>query len=307
MQPVLPSGKRPCPGQNPLKMRKIIILLILCSVSPELYGQVNPGLQRNFIERLFKGGRYFECIGELRRIQNVENYRKVEYFIYSSYYMAGQYISVYDNYKPELSDPELKVPSLLLISQSYSRKGLLSESYDIFRGIKYSEIDSAFRFDFFYRKTEPLLLSGDLDRIEVDILEADQFLKDSPDYLKLRTDLESFRSEGLKKPVLAVFMSSLVPGAGQAYSGYYTQALLSFLSVSATGAGGIYMYRKGERDISYVLLFFCGLFYGGNIYGAYNSAVLHNTEIIDTWHKEVTGKYGEYSPAYYFGLNRVFN
>ena len=62
--------------------------------------------ETGFIRELFSTKRYFDCIAESRKLQNKHNKPEVEYFIYSNYYLAGQYASVIFNYSPEMSVDE---------------------------------------------------------------------------------------------------------------------------------------------------------------------------------------------------------
>jgi TM2 domain-containing membrane protein YozV len=102
-------------------------------------------------------------------------------------------------------------------------------------------------------------------------------------------------------------MSAVIPGLGQCYSGYPVEGLISLLSVAATAAGGVYMKEKGNKSASYTLFFFSGLFYAGNIYGAYNSAESANSEVLRSRHRSIVAQHGSYNPADYIDFERVFN
>jgi len=111
----------------------------------------------------------------------------------------------------------------------------------------------------------------------------------------------------MNSPVCAALMSSILPGLGQVHSGYPLEGLISFLSVAITTAGGFYMKGGGQKSISNTMFFFTGLFYGGNIYGAYNIAEKGNLEILKSRQKSLTSRYGEYSPGAYISFESVFN
>jgi len=102
-------------------------------------------------------------------------------------------------------------------------------------------------------------------------------------------------------------MSAFAPGLGQCYSGYPGEGLISILSVAAAAAGGVYMKNRDRKGFSYTMFFFSGVFYTGNIYGAYNSAEKYNNDQLRSRHENVMSKYGSYNPADYIDIESVFN
>jgi hypothetical protein len=264
------------------------------------------GKELNFIRQLFKKNRYFDCIAESRKLQNNDNKAGVEYFVYSNYFLAGQYSSVIFNYFPESFAAELKFPSTLLLSQSYLKAGFYNESYELLKKIDYGMFPEKYYFTMFLRRVEPLLLSGDADKINREISDSQLFLKDSYDFMKLRQELELYAKEGLKSPSCAAIMSALLPGLGQCYSGYPGEGFVSLLAVAGAAGAGLYMKDRGQKGLSCTFFFFSGLFYTGNIYGAYKSAEYKNNEILLKRHKSITGKYGSYNPGEYIDMESIF-
>lgn len=88
--------------------------------------------------------------------------------------------------------------------------------------------------------------------------------------------------QGLKlprrSPALAGVLSGLVPGLGQVYAGRPLDGLVSFLVNGLFIWGGVAAWEDDQKEVAAVLGFIELGWYGGNIYGAVNSAQKFN------WH-----------------------
>jgi len=291
-------------------MKKFICIPIFLFVAIHLSADDSDSFRKKeikFISELYKGGRYFDCIAETEKLQMNEKKPVVEFFIYLNYYLAGQYSTVINNYTADYSSTEMQYNSLFLLSGSYLKKGMYSESYEILKGLKYGELPGKYNFSMFLRRVEPLILSGEMEKINEEIAASGIFLEDTYNFIKLREELQLYSKDGSKSPTYAAVMSSIVPGLGQCYAGYPGEGIISLLSVAATVAGGLYMKDNGRKSFAYTLFFFSGLFYGGNIYGAYNSAEAGNLEIRRNRYRNITSQYGSYNPDDYIDIERVFN
>jgi len=282
----------------------VILFYTLC-LSARDAGSINKK-EIKFIRELYESGRYFDCIAEAERIQIREKRSSIEYFIYANYYLAGQYSTILNNYNADLSSPEMQFHSLLLLSNSFLKKEMYFESYETLKNYDYKDLPEKYMFAMFLRRVEPLILSGEDNKIDREIAGSGIFLEDSYNYVKLREELQMYKADGLKSSTYAALMSSVVPGLGQCYAGYPGEGLISLLSIAATAAGGLYMRDAGKKSFSYTLFFFSGLFYGGNIYGAYNSAVAANDEVIEKRHQSIVSRYGTYNPGEYMDIESVF-
>ena len=75
-----------------------------------------------------------------------------------------------------------------------------------------------------------------------------------------------------KSPALAGLLSALLPGAGRVYAGRWFDGLMGFFMVYLT-ATSAYESSKREDSLSKVFSYsLAGIFYTGEIYGAYRSA-----------------------------------
>lgn len=291
-------------------MKKAFLLIILTISVQGLFAadsETFRSKERRFILELYRNKRYFDTIAEARRLQNNGNRTDVEYFIYTNYFLASQHATVLNSYKPDRSTKDAEFRSLLLISGSYFKTGLYSDSYTALKELQYSELSDRYRFPMFLRRVEPLIFADDPDRIDREISAAEIFLKDNYNFQQLRQELNSYKSDGLKSPSGAAVMSALLPGLGQIYSGRPADGLISLLTVAATAAGGYYIRRTDYHGYSYPLFFFSALFYGGNIYGAYNSAVEANSGTLRGRFNRIDKRYGAYDPAVYIDLRRLFD
>ena len=291
-------------------MNKIYLMIMLLFIAVNSPADDNGSFREKeikFIRQLYEGGRYFDCIAATEKLRMYGETPVEEYFIYTNYYLAGQYETVINNYTEDLSSDEMQFQSVLLLSGSFLKKGMYHESYKILKNQEYGSIPDKYMFTMFLRRVEPLILSGEMEMLDKEIADSGIFLEDTYNFTKLREDLQLYKNDGLKSPTYAALMSAVVPGLGQCYAGYTVEGLISLLSVAATAAGGVYMKESGRKSISYTLFFFSGLFYAGNIYGAYNSADAGNNAVLHNRYNGIVSQYGSYNPGDYIDIERVFN
>ena len=290
-------------------MKTKIILLLVLLLQPLHGADKTPFdlMQKRFVSELFYSKDYFNTIAEARRISFYKNDPDIEYFIYTCYYLAGQFNTVTREY---ISDSRADIDSMapvLLVSQSYLKTGNYSESYKALGSPRYDGLEASEKFIFLLRRVEPLVLSGDYDSFDRELLMASSALGSCADLVSLKNDLESYRQNKGVSPLAGGFMSAIIPGLGQAWSGRILDGILSLASVVLPAAGGLYMKDHGHKGTAYTLFFFSGLFYAGNVYGGYNSAMMHEQQRRINNHTEMINKYGRYDPVIYIKFGSVFN
>lgn len=82
-----------------------------------------------------------------------------------------------------------------------------------------------------------------------------------------------------KNPITASVLSALIPGAGKIYTGEISDGIFAFLT---TGIFTFLAYSNFNADHNFRGWLFTALaagFYGGNVYGSYASAQIHNVKI----------------------------
>lgn len=285
------------------------VFIILLLVSAGLYAADNNSFRDKeikFITWLYSNGRYFDCIAETEKLGPPGNPFHREYFIYTNYFLAGQFDTVLSNYKGDNSSVENGFLSSLLLSESFLNKGLYYDSYRALKKYEYNELPEKYIFTMLVRRVEPLILSGDFKAVDIELAGSSGFLKDSAEYNLLSGELLQYKERGLKSPPLSALMSAIIPGLGQCYSGYPGEGLISLLAIAGTVYGGYYTRQRGMKGFSYTLFGFSGLFYGGNIYGAYNSAARADENIQREWYREIISRHGSYNPGVYIDFVRAF-
>ncbi len=92
------------------------------------------------------------------------------------------------------------------------------------------------------------------------------------DYRLVDYTQPDFESSNSKSPVLAGILSALLPGAGRVYAGKWFDGFMGFVMVFLTATSA---YESSKRDNMFNKVFsysMAGIFYTGEIYGAYRSA-----------------------------------
>lgn len=288
-------------------MRKFfVILIILLNSFPFPAGsETFLEKQKNFTFDLYKKGRYFDFIAEAGRLQVFYKQEGINYFIYSACFHRGDYNTIVNNYPFMNETAELKLPAAFLVSRSYFNLGEMEKSFRVIENYSYEE-SGTLRLDLFNARIDPFLYKDDFETIKKEVVAAEPFLSDDYNFIKLREELLRRESITTKSPSGAAVMSALVPGAGQIYSGFYSAGLLSFISVAASAAGGIYYKKEGNDSRSGILFFFSGLFYAGNIYGAYNAASLAKERLIMDYRRSVNSSRVPYDPDRFYDIEKVF-
>lgn len=264
--------------------------------------------QKRFINELFTKGRYFDCIAETRRLAGsdipAEEKNNLNYFIESNYFLGGQYRTVISDIdKKQISGDDF--PYLILQSQSYLKLNNNNSASDAFKNIKYNQIDEKYRVDLLLRKIEIMLDGSRYTEIIAEIDSAEMYSVKPP--AEMKTGITKYKDIETKNRWLSVALSSAMPGAGQVYSGRYTDGIISFLSIAGATYGAYYFHNSGDRPLSITSGFFAALFYCGNIYGAYNSAEKAGIDSDRKFRMEFQRKYiPDYSPIIYFDFTVNF-
>ncbi|MFC1670470.1 hypothetical protein ACFL20_08760 [Spirochaetota bacterium] len=260
-------------------MRYLLLMIVpLCIFFPgeQARGEINLKIkQKKFVQSLFNERRYFDCISETRRLINLnakdDAPHKYDFFINVNYYYGHQYRSVIHNITKKNKD-KYNLSDSILLSQSFLRLGMFSQAGYVLKDIHYGNVDKEGRYDVLLRKLEPLLYTANFKESLAEVERSKRFFSEKKKIELLYSEIEKYDKIRLKSKALSVTLSAIIPGSGQIYSGKYLDGILSFIGVAATAASAYFLYDYGENELAYTMIFFSALFYGGNIYGAYNSA-----------------------------------
>ena len=245
-------------------------------------------MQKKFIRELFNGRRYFDAIAETRRLmaedRDPDRNRDYLFFIDVSYFLGSQYRTVAERLGG-ITAP-LAYREALLLSQSYLRLGECDRSIRVLGALRPGELDPPLRYPLLARKAEAFMACDRYRELRRDLSPQDASIEG---VARLRGEIDRFRSLPFKSVPLSVALSVFIPGAGQMYAGKYGHGVMSFIAVLATAAGAWYFYAR-DRNVSFTFMFFSGVFYVGNIYGAYNASRSFNDDLLDRYREEVRKK-----------------
>lgn len=90
--------------------------------------------------------------------------------------------------------------------------------------------------------------------------------------------LSNGQSKSSRSPVLAAGLSAIIPGAGRIYAGRTWDGFFGFLTFALVLNATYLNYQNGNRVSTTVLGIGTGIFYLGEIYGAYRSALISHPE-----------------------------
>ncbi len=93
-----------------------------------------------------------------------------------------------------------------------------------------------------------------------------------------------------RTPWLMGAMSAVVPGAGQAATGRYTDGVVALTLVGAFVAGAIASFRSEQYVVGGIVSFFGLGWYSGNVYGAMNAAERFNRDARRSFRSDVASR-----------------
>lgn len=286
-----------------------ILLLLYSAPSEPMEPQEFVSRQKKVMRSFFLDKRYFDCIAETRRLLSFtsENLRdEYLYFIEANYFLGGQYRTVISHIKEIKDDNALTLPYLLLLSRSYMKLGMDSESLSSLSRYDYGIMRKNERRELFLMRVEAYLRNS---MYREALAETHRFKKFHPDPAllgEMEKEIEGYREITLKSKELSLLFSAAIPGSGQIYSGRIADGLISLAAILACSSGAYYFHRRGSSRVSFTLVFFSVLFYGGNIYGAYNATEAFNRGIDEEFRKKLIGKYiPPYEPMRYIPVERI--
>ncbi len=259
-----------------------LVPAVLClSADVPLRADEFTAAQKKLVRSLCGSGRYFECIAETKRLMHYDRDGSMtceyRFLIGASFYMGGQYRSALKwGGDGDCGKGDARAKTLL--AMTFLRLGRHGEALDALRAAGGEIKDPAHRFRVLSLTIEAALRGDDRGAMKEAIGGAGLLMNGDRAFAGLRGVAERYLDGGEKSPALAVVMSAAVPGAGQVYAGMAFEGALSFLGVAAAGVGSWFAFRAGRRDLFYLGLFFGGLFYTGNLYGAYNAALRWNRD-----------------------------
>lgn len=127
-----------------------------------------------------------------------------------------------------------------------------------------------------------LLINNGMMSDATGLLEHDKYLpliKDN--YAEIMNIINDKKKRGRKSPVVAGFLSAIVPGSGQLYDGRYKDAFSSFILNALFIAGAYTAFKHDNYALGGAVTLFEMGWYTGNINGAVSAAYKYNRSIDD--------------------------
>ena len=271
-------------------------VLINGMFTPYAVGAGFTSAQKGFIYRLYSEGHYFQCISETERLVQMTspaNREPFDYFMAVNFFRGYQHSSAIFMLQ-EQGHEEMPFNHSILVSQAYRWQNNYTKAITALDGYDYEELQSARRNTLFIRRLEIYTDTGNYTGALEEVERARDVFNSPEKFDAMKFSLMDIRHRQVS-PVLNALFSSAVPGLGQARTGRYRDAMISFSSIALLGSCTWYLLSKGENAAGAAAGFFLAITYGGNVYGAYNAAKKYNRDAHYRW-KEQFRK--QYIPAY---------
>jgi len=260
--------------------------------------------QKHFIKDLYQQKRYFDLVGETRKLliydADQKKHEHYKYLINSFYFLGGQYQTVVNNLEEnrETLDEQTKI----LLSQSLLFLNHSKEALSILEKVSYQK-DSFFNLNLFQRRVEVSAALGDFKTFSLE-LDKKFFLEESKrdDFKRLKINLSKIERINLKSTLGATTLSAIFPGAGHFYSGLYSAGIFSFLGVFVPASLSYFLYKKKEKELGACFAFFTASFYFGNIYSAYRSTQSKNLSLKKNFWEKISSYLEPYDPLRTFKI-----
>ena len=248
--------------------------------------------QKGFIYKLYSDGHYFQCIAETERLIQItapRNRGPYDYFMAVNYFRGYQYSSAIFMLQKQDRE-ETPLYHSILVSQAYRWQRNFTKAITVLDGYDYEELPAGKRDTLFIRRLEIHADTGNYQGALEEIRKAQKVFKGPEKFAAMRSSLMDIHDRQVS-PVVNALFSSAIPGLGQARTGRYRDALISFSAVAILGSGTWYLLSKGETAAGAAVGFFLAITYGGNMYGAYNSAKKYNRDAHYRWKEQFRRQY----------------
>lgn len=275
------------------------LLLLLLNISFLSYANSEEPLDYHspenilkFADYLTEQGDYLRATGEYQRylFYQPQQSEQIRYKIALCYRLGGKTekaIQLFEKLLQDTTDRTLTNSAYYQIGVSY----FLMEQYA--KSAHHLDKSLPRITDDRYR-TESQQLIGLSNLMQNRWLEAEKVFNDlkKSDVLVVREKAEvysKYATQGAKlptrSPFLAGLMSTIVPGAGRLYTGRYSDALTSLITVGFTGWQAYDGFRRDGLSSAkgWTLGTLSGIFYLGNIYGSVISARMYNHHISEDY------------------------
>jgi putative membrane protein insertion efficiency factor len=223
---------------------------------------LKPASVQNFVDYLFKSGDFARAAAEYQRLYFQTTDVKVRH--YTQLMLGESYFANNEFYRSLLAFSNINDSSLTDLSNfGKARTNFNMANYTLTREILFSIKDNDL-----VHKSQILIGWSYFKELNFKFGAA---LFESISYDSQLKPLADFDGKNLphRSRLFSTFLSTILPGLGQTYSGRLGDGLYSFLTISTTGLVSYYYWRKDDSRIKFsIFAVLTGLFWVGNIYGA---------------------------------------
>ncbi len=290
-------------GKNSLMLILLLIGLWSSLFLPVLQVQAQPEDPRrlfNFAESLLAEGDYFRAITEYKRFLFLYPYhplaKEASYNIGLAYFRGQEWEEAILQFRQVMEDypgEEIAGEALFMIGESYYRQGDYESAIQVYQAVTAQFPPETLGGRAQYRLGWSLLRLRQWSDASKLFGQVDPQSPYFPSAQALAQEAKQGFTLPRKSPPLAGFLSSMLPGAGQAYTGRYRDALVALLLNGAFIAGGIEAIRAGNEALAGAIFFFEAGWYMGNIYGAVNAAHKQNRDTEDQFLRGLELEHGQ--------------
>ena len=277
------------------KLAEIFILLILFLICPFIEGQniYNTENSLKFADYLFKNQEYTMAAEEYERVVFLmPDSIMPKMHLIRSYHHAGQTqfaISRTEKFYPAID--QIEKP----LARYYSKLLILNNQFD--------KLTHTLKNNHFIPEKHKFFLNVSAELYQKNWGKSSNMIKNSdkklhlPEIAAYEKILKHTEDLNYKKPWISLGLSTVIPGLGKAYSGYWKDGLFSFLVI---GISGWQAYRGFDKNgIKSVYGWIMGSlgagFYIGNLYGSYKAANKKNHDIDHEIIEKVDAVFAGYS------------
>ena len=260
-------------------------------------GAQEPESIRAFGDHLFRQGDYYRAITEYERFAFLApehpDVAQVRLRIGEAYYFGEKWDAAARIFRaletPETERDVQRTAALYLAAVAMQQKDL-QRATDLLEGFLAAHPDDPWRADVVGQLILLDLRSGRAEAAARRQAQANTAGIAPP--APGPADLEEWRRLPRKSPLLAGSLSALLPGAGQAYVGHWSDALLAFGLNAAFFWGTYEAFERDEDVLGCFLLALDTTWYFGNVYNAANGARRVNQDRQKRFFENLDVRYG---------------
>lgn len=269
----------------------------LCCAWTTICGAQDPEAIRAFGDHLLRQGDYYRAITEYERFVFLAPERPdaadVRLSIGEAYYFGEKWDAAARVFRaletPETDSAVRRIAELYLAAVAMRQQDFQAAIDRLDRFLA-DHPDDVWRNDVVCQLILLDLRSGRADAAEQRLAQAQAAGRAPP--APGSADLEEWRRLPRKSPLLAGSLSALLPGAGQAYVGHWSDALLAFGLNAAFFWGTYEAFDRNEDVLGCFLLALDTTWYFGNVYNAANGARRMNQNGQKRFFENLNVRYG---------------